>query len=165
MNILFEMIGYALFIGITATLFMDIYAILVLKAFNIPSLDYAIVGRWLGYFKDGVFRHDNILKTEKVKGERLLGWLAHYVIGISFAFVLILICGIEWVHTPTFWPCLLVGLLTTVAPWFIMQPAFGFGIAAAKTPNPYLSRLRSLNAHAIYGIGLYIGAILLSMLI
>lgn len=165
MNILFEMISYALFIGVGATLFMDIYAVLMFKIFNIPSLDYAIVGRWLGYFKDGIFRHNNILQAEKVKGERLLGWLAHYVIGISFAFVLVLICGIEWVQKPTFWPCLLVGLLTTVAPWFIMQPAFGFGIAAAKTPTPHLARLRSLNAHAIYGVGLYVGTLLLSLFI
>ncbi|WP_371923502.1 DUF2938 family protein [Flavobacterium sp. HSC-61S13] len=80
---------------------------------------------------------------------------------LSFAFTLLLICGLEWVYHPAFLPALGVGILTTVAPWFLMQPAFGFGIAASKTGNPTLARLRSIQAHAIYGIGLYLNALTL----
>jgi len=43
-----------------------------------------------------------------------------------------------------------------------MQPAFGFGVAAAKLPNPNLARLRSLLTHTIYGLGLYLGAMLVN---
>ena len=164
MNTLFQYIIYSVFIGVGATLFMDMYALLIRRLFEIPSLDYAIVGRWVGHFKKGIFTHQTILQAEKIKGERTIGWIAHYMIGISFAFLLLLICGIDWVHRPTFWVCIILGLATTVAPWFMMQPAFGFGIAASKTPNPTIARLRSLQAHFVYGLGLYLAALVLSYL-
>jgi hypothetical protein len=51
-------------------------------------------------------------------------------------------------------PALIVGLITVAAPFLIMQPGMGAGIAA-KTPNPTAARLRSLATHAVFGIGLY----------
>lgn len=163
MNTFFELIIFSIIIGIGATLIMDLYALLVRLIFNISSLDMGIVGRWIGYFTHGVFTHQNIMQAEKIKGERIIGWSAHYLIGISFAFLLLLICGVEWVYHPTLLPALAIGILTTIAPWFIMQPAFGFGVAASKTPNPLLARLKSLQAHTIYGIGLYLAAVFLSI--
>lgn len=165
MDNLFQMLIYSVIIGAGATIFMDLFAVFIKRFFNIPSLDYSIVGRWVGHFKNGIFSHQNILQSEKIKGERAIGWLSHYAIGISFAFLLLLICGIDWLKNPSFLPCILIGLATTIAPWFLMQPAFGFGFAASKTPNPSLSRLRSLQAHFIYGLGLYLVALMLSFLL
>ncbi len=159
MENIFKLLIYSVIIGVGATIFMDLYAIFIKRFFNIQSLDYAIVGRWVGNFKNGIFTHQNILKSEKIKSEQAIGWLCHYLIGISFAFLLLLICGVGWLKNPTFLPCILIGLATTIAPWFLMQPAFGFGVAASKTPNPNLSRLRSLQAHFIYGLGLYLAAL------
>lgn len=85
MNILSQYISYSIFIGVGATIFMDLYALFIKTAFKIPSLDYALVGRWIGHFKQGVFAHKNILHAGKITGERALGWMAHYLIGISFA--------------------------------------------------------------------------------
>ncbi|MBB6499089.1 DUF2938 domain-containing protein [Pedobacter cryoconitis] len=163
MNTYLQLTSFSLIIGIGATLVMDIYAIIIKRFFNIPSLDYALLGRWVGHFKGGVFSHQNIMQTEKIEGERIIGWIAHYLIGISFACLLLLIWGIEWAYQPTILPALIIGLSTTVAPWFMMQPAFGFGIAASKTPNPSLARFRSLKAHTVYGIGLYLAGLLLSI--
>ncbi len=162
MENIFKQLISSVIIGVGATIFMDLYAIFIKRFFNIQSLDYAVVGRWVGHFKNGIFTHKNIIHSEKIKGERAIGWLSHYLIGISFAFLLLLICGVDWLKNPTFLPCILIGLATTIAPWFLMQPAFGFGFAASKTPNPNLSRLRSLQAHFIYGLGLYLAALLLS---
>lgn len=156
---------YALLLGIGATIFMDVYAVVIKKLFNIPSLDYAMVGRWIGSFTKGVFSHSNIMQATPVKNERVLGWIAHYLIGISFAFVLLVICGVEWLLAPTFLPALIIGVATTVFPFFIMQPAFGFGIAASKTPKPSTVRLRSLQAHTAYGIGLYVAGVVISVII
>ncbi|MGG5576146.1 DUF2938 domain-containing protein [Myroides sp. C15-4] len=165
MNDLFTLLGYALFIGVAATIFMDIYAIFVRKAFKIPSLNYAFLGRWIAHFKNGVFTHKTIIQAQPMAGEKTIGWCAHYLIGITFAFVLLLITGVEWLEQPTLLPALAVGIGTTVAPFFMMQPAFGFGIAAAKTPQPNTARSRSLLTHTIYGIGLYIGGWLLHVLL
>jgi Protein of unknown function (DUF2938) len=60
---------------------------------------------------------------------------------------------------------LIVGLLTLVAPFFIMQPGMGAGIAASKTPNPNVARRRSVVAHTVFGIGLYGSALLSALLI
>ena len=156
---------YALVLGIGATIFMDIYAVLNKKLFNIPSLDYALVGRWIGFFPKGVFSHPNIMQATPVKYERAIGWIAHYSIGITFAFVLLVLYGLEWASVPTLWPALIIGIATTVFPFFMMQPAFGFGIAGAKTPKPMTVRIRSLLTHTIFGIGLYVAGLILSMII
>jgi len=165
MNTYLELIVFSLAIGIGATIVMDIYAIINKRFFNIPSLDYGLLGRWIGHFKNGVFSHHTIIQAEQIRYERTIGWIAHYFIGFSFAFLLLLIWGTGWAYKPTFGPAIIIGLVTTVAPWFMMQPAFGFGIAASKTPHPKVARWRSLKTHTIYGIGLYLAALVLSMII
>ena len=57
---------------------------------------------------------------------------------------------------------MLIGLGTIVAPWFILQPGMGAGIAASKTPDPRAARLRNLTTHTIYGIGLFGSAVALA---
>jgi len=52
-----------------------------------------------------------------------------------------------------------------VAPFFIMQPAFGLGFAASKTKNPAQARLRSLMNHTAFGLGLYLFAMLVNWLL
>ncbi|CDG22124.1 conserved membrane protein of unknown function [Xenorhabdus poinarii G6] len=152
-------------IGIGATLIMDIWAILQKQFFNIPSLDYRLVGRWLGHFPQGQFIHHTIIQAPKVKGEFLMGWLAHYAIGIIFAFLLVAVVGHQWVYEPTLIPAFIIGIISVIAPFCIMQPAFGFGIAASRTPQPNVARRRSLIAHASFGIGLYLSAQFLQLII
>jgi hypothetical protein len=55
----------------------------------------------MGHLPRGRFLHDRIAAAEPVPGERPLGWLAHYAIGITFALFLLAICGLEWVQSPT----------------------------------------------------------------
>jgi Protein of unknown function (DUF2938) len=84
--------------------------------------------------------------------------VAHYAIGTTFATALVL-ARPAWAAQPTLVPALATGVASTAAPWLLMQPAFGMGIAASRTPNPTTVRLRSLRTHAIYGAGLYLAAI------
>jgi hypothetical protein len=49
-------------------------------------------------------------------------------------------------------------MLTVAAPFFILQPALGLGIAASRTPSPARARLRSLISHLVFGFGLYLAA-------
>ncbi len=72
------------------------------------------------------------------------------------------IWGLDWARTPTIWPALIVGLGTIVAPWFVMQPAMGAGIAASRTPDPRAARLRNLGTHTVYGVGLFLSAVAVS---
>lgn len=148
-------------IGIGATLAIDVW-VSILKLFKIKSLDYKYVGRWIGNFAKGKFFHNKIQDTPSIQHELILGWTVHYLIGITFAFILVAVYGISWLDKPSILPAIIIGLITAIGPFFIMQPAFGFGIASSKLPNPNLLRLKSLGTHLIYGIGLYVSAILLN---
>ena len=151
-------------IGIGATIAIDLW-VSFLKLFKIKSLDYKYVGRWIGNIPKGKYFHNKIQDTPPIPHELILGWTVHYLIGITFAFILIAIYGISWLDKPSVLPAIIIGLLTAAGPFFIMQPAFGFGIASSKLPNQNLLRLKSLGTHLIYGIGLYAIAILLNELL
>jgi hypothetical protein len=50
---------------------------------------------------------------------------------------------------------MIVGIGSVVAPFLLMQPGMGAGIAASRTPKPGAARLNSLVTHAVFGLGLY----------
>ncbi|MBC8951568.1 DUF2938 domain-containing protein [Xenorhabdus sp. PB62.4] len=165
MNEGLEFIVYSVLIGIGSTVVMDLWAVFIRRCFGIPSLNYSLVGRWIGHMPKGQFTHTSILQAEPVKGESGIGWFAHYLIGIIFAGILLLILGLDWAKNPTFLPALIMGIVTVIAPFFIMQPGLGMGMAASKTPAPNTLRLRSLMAHTSYGVGLYLAALFFSYLL
>lgn len=146
---------YALLIGAGATAVMDVWGIARKRLLGIPPLDYALVGRWIAYLARGRFRHDPISASPPVRGERLIGWIAHYLIGIAFAAMLLAVWGIDWARHPTLAPALIIGIGGVAAPFLLMQPAMGFGIAASRTPRPAAARLHSLVTHGVFGLGLY----------
>ncbi|GAB3314709.1 DUF2938 domain-containing protein [Luteimonas notoginsengisoli] len=149
----------ALLIGIGATLVLDAWTVVLRRAFGIRAPDWALVGRWIGHVPRGRFRHAGIAAAAPVRGERPLGWCFHYATGIAFAAALLAANGTAWARQPTLLPCLVLGLLTVVLPWFVMQPALGAGIASSRTPNPTQARMRSLATHAVFGFGLYLAAL------
>jgi hypothetical protein len=155
----------ALSIGAGATVLLDLWAQFATRAFGMPAANWALVGRWIGHFPRGRFVHDNIAKASPVAGERALGWVAHYAIGVLYAALLVAISGLDWARHPTPLPALAVGLVTVAAPLFVMQPGMGLGIAASKTPNPNAARLRSIATHGVFGLGLYVSALVVAPLI
>ena len=145
-------------IGVGATLTMDGWALL-LRQFGIPSLDFALLGRWIGHLARGRWMHVSIAKSSPIQGERPIGWLAHYSIGISFAALLVSTFGLTWARSPTLAPALIVGLVTALAPLFVLQPAMGAGIASSRTPRPLFNSLKSLVTHTVFGLGMYLSAL------
>lgn len=157
-----EYLVRAVLIGVGATAFMDVAAAARKRLFSIPSSDYALVGRWLAYLACGRFRHDPIAASPPVRSEHLIGWTAHYLIGIALATLLLAIWGLDWTCRPTMAPALIVGIGSVAAPFLLMQPGMGAGIAASRTPRPALARLRSLVTHALFGVGLYVAGSIIS---
>jgi hypothetical protein len=144
--------------GAGATALIDMWAAARRRLLGIPALDYGLVGRWLVHLARGRFSHDHIAATPPVHGERPIGWAAHYLIGVAFAAALLAIWGLDWIRQPTLAPALMVGLASAAAPFFIMQPGMGAGIAASHTPRPNAARAQTLITHAIFGLGLYVSA-------
>ena len=153
-----EFVLRILLIGIGATLAMDGWALL-LRQFGIPSLDLALLGRWIGHLARGRWLHASIAQSASIRGERAIGWLAHYGIGIGFAALLISTAGLAWARSPTLAPALIVGVVTVVAPLFVLQPAMGAGIASSRTPRPLFNSLKSVVTHTVFGLGMYLSAV------
>jgi hypothetical protein len=153
----------AIAVGFGATLVMDLWSIFLKFSFNIPFPNYCFVGRWLRYMPEGVFRHSSIAAAPKKPAECTVGWIAHYAIGVIFALALVLLTSPKWLQVPTVLPAMILGLATVAIPFLVMQPSFGLGIAGSKTPNPTQARLRSLMNHAVFGLGLYLSALALSL--
>lgn len=145
-----------LLVGIGATLAMDIWGVIRQLLLGIPFTNYGLVGRWMAYMPRGRFYHKDMSTLPAVAGEQILGWLAHYLIGVAYAALLISIVGWEWLQQPTLGPALVIGITTLVVPLFVMQPAMGAGFAASRTPRPIYSCLHSFINHAVFGVGLYV---------
>jgi hypothetical protein len=62
-------------------------------------------------------------------------------------------------------PALILSWVALVAPFFLLQPGMGLGIAGAKTPNPNATRVRSALSHTVFGLGMYASALLFAQAI
>jgi hypothetical protein len=155
----------AVIIGLGATLLIDLWALFLRRAFGIQSLDYCLLGRWILHIPYGTKVQKSIATTPRKRHECTIGWITHYLIGTAFALLFVLVASERWLTRPTFLPALGFGMITVLVPFFTMQPAFGLGIAASKTPYPNRARLKSLGTHAVFGVGLYVWAYVLSRVI
>jgi hypothetical protein len=149
----------AIAIGVGATLALDLWNLFLRRVFRIQSLDYCLLGRWLRHMPEGTLWHAGITRASQKSFECTTGWIAHYTIGVAFAVVFVVLISADWLARPTLPPALLYGIGTVVFPLFIMQPMFGLGIAASRTPNPLQARVKSLGTHAVFGVGLYVTAL------
>lgn len=155
----------AILIGLGATLATDLWALFLKHVFKITVPNYCLVGRWLRHMPEGTFKHSNIASAPQKSAECTVGWIAHYMIGITFAIAFVALAGNNWIQHPTLIPAVTFGVVTALMPFFIMQPAFGLGLAASKTSNPMQARLRSLMNHTVFGIGLYLFGLLINWLL
>jgi hypothetical protein len=148
-------------IGTGATVLMDLWAIFLWKALGQARPNWAPVGRWFWHLKNGTVFHDDIGRAEPYVGERALGWIGHYAVGILYGVVLALIVGSAWFAAPTFLPAWILGIVTVGAGWFLLQPGLGIGVAASRLPNANKVRFLNLVAHTVFALGLYGTALLL----
>lgn len=148
-----------LIIGIGATIVFDVW-LMLLKQLGVKTMNMAFIGRWAGHLARGRFAHASIAAAPAIGGEQVLGWLVHYATGVAFAAALVAVAGQGWLHAPSIGPAIAVGIATVGAPLFVMQPSMGLGIASSKTPAPLKNCLRSLANHSVFGLGLYLSALI-----
>lgn len=145
-------------IGAGGTLAMDLWGT-ALKFFGLKGLSMAHLGRWILSMPGGKWFHHPIGKSPEIKGEVLAGWIAHYSIGVAFAFLFVSLCGVGWLQRPLLRPALLFGLVTVIVPFTVLQPALGLGYFASRADHQWSAILRSLGSHTVFGIGLYLAAL------
>jgi len=154
----------AILIGFGGTVALDVWALLVQRFTGSPAVNWAMVGRWLGHMPKGRFVLRQPGAARPVPGESIIGWSAHYVIGAGYGLAVLGVSGPGWFAAPTPWAPLLVSWALLIAPYFIMMPGMGTGVAGSKTPCPNRTRLKSLAGHTAFGVGMYGSALLLTAL-
>ncbi len=157
-----DVIIKATLVGLGATALMDVWALVLKRTIAFPPPNWALVGRWFAHLPRGKVFHDDITAAAPVSGELAIGWIAHYAIGIFYAFVLLAFTGAGWLAAPTFLPAWILGIVTVGAGWFLLQPGMGAGWAASKRPNASKIRILNLVGHTVFAIGMYATAVLLA---
>ncbi|MGH9889341.1 MAG: DUF2938 family protein, partial [bacterium] len=72
-------------IGLGATLLIDLWALLLRRAFAVPSLNVCFLGRWVLHMAHGTFAHERIADAASQSHECKVGWATHYMIGATLA--------------------------------------------------------------------------------
>lgn len=152
----------ALIVGITAVILFDLWGWALHKLFAIRAPNWAILGRWI---LSPVRRSSPVAPATGAPvppsfsgPEKAIGTVAHFGTGVIFAAALIVLAGPSWINHPTLLPALAMGIATSVFAFFIIMPALGHGMAAARAPNPTRVRLMTLLGHALLGFGFFTGA-------
>jgi hypothetical protein len=145
--------------GLAGTVLMDLTAIAAEKL-KITSGGRCggpqVIGRWVfGTFK-GRFVHKNIIESSPVKYEASAGWIFHYLTGGILAltyplFYLALNTAMPQDHliSSVVW-----GLATTVLPWLILYPGYGWGLFGLRAPKNASPLIATPVAHMLYGLGM-----------
>lgn len=101
----------------------DLWSIARQYLLGVAMPNYALVGRWIASMAYGRFRHDSMAAVPHICGEHAIGWTVHYLIGVAFAALFIVLIGTDWFERPRLVPALLFGVVTVMAPFMLMQPA------------------------------------------
>ena len=143
--------------GIIGSVIMDITELQISK-FGISSgVKGAYIGRWFHGILGGVFMHKDIAKTKSIENEERSGQIFHFLIGggaVALLYPVFLnIIGIETSANHLLLGSVF-GLLTSLFPWFILMPSFGWGIFGAKTPFKSKPIISPIISHVPFGLGI-----------
>ena len=147
-----------LVVGVAANIVTDVYEYLLERGLG-KSRDWHLVGRWVAYLGRGVFRHEEITDTPTVRFELALGWAFHYLVAIVFAQVYLQFLAAVLEQPPSLLNGLAFGVVTVLAPWLILIPGLGGGFFGLQTGRPIFVCAASLSVHAVFGMALYLGAL------
>jgi hypothetical protein len=97
-------------------------------------------------------------RRRPVRGEGAIGWAFHYAVGIVYAALYLAIMRLGFHSGPSLISALSFAIALLAAPWLILLPALGMGFFAARMPHPAAVRVVNVSVHAVFGLGLYLGA-------
>jgi hypothetical protein len=149
-------------VGLVATAAIDIWAEFLNKVWKLPVTNWGMVGRWFGHMPRGRFIHAPIKNADPIVGEKVIGWSAHYLIGVIYAAFFLLVVVPTFGGRPTLALGLGFGLSTIVFPWLVLQPGLGLGAFAHRAPKPNVIRLINISIHTIFGASLYLAWLLVN---
>lgn len=151
--------------GLLGAVLMDITETYAARIGIRSGVDISLVGRWFLGILHGQLTHTNILDTKPFPGEIKAGWAFHLLIGgggVGLIYPLFfLLTGLP-LPSNHLLGGLLFGLATSMLPWFVLLPSFGWGWFGRGGPPGSNALLASPISHMPYGLG--IGAMLAACL-
>ena len=136
---------------------MDVTELQISKFGISTGVNGAYIGRWFRGILGGVLMHQDIAKTKPVKNEVRIGQLFHFIMGggaVALLYPIFLnIIGLEETSNHLIMASI-YGLLTSVFPWFILMPSFGWGLFGAKTPFESKPIISPIISHISFGFGI-----------
>lgn len=146
--------------GIVGAVLMDITETLAARAGLTSGVSVALVGRWALGLLHGQWRHADIARSPARSGEVRMGWAFHFLIG-GGGVALLYAAWLEltgWtLPVQHLWGGVAFGAATSLLPWLLLLPAFGWGWFGVRGPRGSRALLASTVSHLPYGLG--VGAV------
>lgn len=150
--------------GLLGAVLMDVAETGLARIGITSGVNIALLGRWFLGLLRGRLAHADIRNAEARAHEVRAGWAFHLLIGgggVALLYPLFfLITGLSW-QTSHLLGGALFGLATSLLPWFILLPSFGWGLFGRRGPQGSNALLASALSHIPYGLG--IGIVLTMM--
>lgn len=147
--------------GIVGAALMDITETAAARMGVTSGVNVALVGRWFAGLTRGRLAHADIHASSPQPGERGLGCAFHFIVGgggVALIYPAVLMSlDIEPLSHPWLGG-LVFGLATSLLPWLVLLPAFGWGWFGRRGPQGANALLASPLSHIPYGLG--VGAVM-----
>lgn len=156
-----EILAWAFLGGVVGAVLMDVTETYAAKVGITSGVNIALVGRWFLSLLRGQFAHANILGSKAFTSEVKAGWAFHFLVGgggvaLMYPFFFH-VTGLPFPNNHLLGG-LLFGLATSLLPWFVFLPSFGWGVFGRRGPQGSNALLASTLSHIPYGLG--VGAVI-----
>jgi hypothetical protein len=143
--------------GIVGAILMDITEALAARVGLTSGVSVALVGRWALGLLRGQWRHADIARSPAHPREVQAGWAFHFLVGgggVALIYGAVLQATGIALPVHRLWGGLAFGAATSLLPWLLLLPAFGWGWFGWRGPRGSNALLASTVSHLPYGLGL-----------
>jgi hypothetical protein len=147
--------------GIVGAVLMDITETLAARAGLRSGVSVALVGRWALGLLRGQWAHADISRAPPRRGEVAAGWAFHLLVGgggVALLYAMWLQAAGWTLPAHRLWGGVAFGAATSLLPWGLLLPAFGWGWFGRHGPPGSNALLASTVSHLPYGLG--VGAVM-----
>jgi hypothetical protein len=147
--------------GIVGAVLMDITETLAARAGLTSGVTVALLGRWALGLLRGQWVHADIVRSPARPGEVRAGWAFHLLIGgggVALVYAALLQATGCTLPAHRLWGGVAFGAGTSLLPWLLLLPAFGWGWFGRRGPKGSNAFLASTVSHLPYGLG--VGAVM-----
>jgi len=146
--------------GVLGTVLMDLFNHLFARTGMLLKIDMVMIGRMSAGWSRGRFSYRHPGEMETVANEKLLGYVAHYGIGVGLAFIYVFGWAVLVGGPASPAWALVYGIATTAASLFLVYPAMGLGVCGRRSPAGIRAPLSPVANHLFFGIGMAVGVAL-----